>query len=108
MKITQLETLKFKVEELEAENQKQEEKIVALRQQMDEMPSNSILSQFAIHPIGADDSNTPVAAAAMPKSCADLRYLGHSSNGLYLIPFSVISQCHFPATRVKSIFKSNF
>ena len=28
-----------------------------------------------------------------------------ASNGLYLIPFSAISQCHFPSTRVKSIFK---
>ena len=82
-KVTQLETLELKFEELEAENQKQEEKIVALQKQMDERPSNSILSQFAIHPSG--DSNTPVAAAAMPKSCADLRSLGHSSNGLYLI-----------------------
>ena len=86
-KVTQLKTLELKVEELEAENQKQEEKIVALQKKMNERPANSPLSQLSIHPSGADDSNnkTAVAAAAMPKSCADLRYLGHTINGLYLI-----------------------
>ena len=86
-KVTQLETLELKVEELEAENQKQDEKIVALQKKMDEQPLNSLPSQFAIHPTGADDRSdkTAVATAAMPTSCADLRYLGHSINGLYLI-----------------------
>ena len=83
-KMTQLETLELKVEELEAENQKQEEKIAALQQQMNQRPAISIPSQFATHPISSSDK-TAVAAAPMPKSCADLRYLGHSSNGLYLI-----------------------
>ena len=78
VKVTQLETLELKV-------QKQEEEIVALRQ--DKRPANSFLSQLSIHPSGADDNNekTAVAAAPMPKSCADLRYLGHTINGLYLI-----------------------
>ena len=83
-KVTQLKTLELKVEELEAENQKQEEKIAALQQQMNQRPAISIPSQFATHPISSSDK-TAVAAAPMPKSCADLRYLGHSSNGLYLI-----------------------
>ena len=104
MKITQLETLKFKVDELEAENQKQKEKIVAFQQQMDERPSNSILSQFAIHPSGADDSNTPVAAAAMPKSCADLRYLGHSVKRT--VPHSVF--CDFTVPLPSDPSKINF
>ena len=28
---------------------------------------------------------TPVAETGIPKSCADLRYMRHSANGLYLI-----------------------
>ena len=85
-KVTQLETLELKVEELEAENQKQEEKIVALQNQMNERPANSIPSPFAIHPNSVKSNDkTAMAAAAMPKSCADLRYFGHTINGLYLI-----------------------
>ena len=60
VKVTQLETLELKV-------QKQEEEIVALRQ--DKRPANSFLSQLSIYPSGADDNNekTAVAAAPMPK-----------------------------------------
>ena len=68
--------------------QKQEEEIAALRQQIDKRPANSPLSQLSIHPGGADDNKdgkTLVAATAMPKSCAELRYLGHVASGLYLI-----------------------
>ena len=77
-KVAQLETLELKV-------QKQEEKIAALRQQIDKRLA--IPSQFAIHPSSAKNSNDtkPVAAAAIPKSCADLRYFGQTVNGLYLI-----------------------
>ena len=82
-KVTQLETLELIV---------QQQKKIATLQQNDERlsnspPSQSIAPQFAIHPTSSVDSNdkTAVAAAAMPKSCADLRYFGHAASGLYLI-----------------------
>ena len=55
------------VGELKAENQQQDEKIVALQQQ-----------------INAEKKTAVVAAIGIPKSCADLRNNGHSANGLYL------------------------
>ena len=80
VKIAQLETLELKVEE-------QKEEIVALRNQIDKRQANSPLSELSIHPSSADNNNekTAVAAVAMPKSCTDLRYLGHTINGLYMI-----------------------
>ena len=56
------------VGELKAENQQQDEKIVALQQQTN-----------------AEKKTAVVAAIGIPKSCADLRNNGHSANGLYLI-----------------------
>ena len=79
-KVTQLETLELKVEELEEENKKQEEISVALQQKID-----SLFSNFFPAPSSVDNNKTVVAAAGMPKSCEDLRYLGQTVNGFYLI-----------------------
>ena len=71
---------------LEETVQQQQSKIVALQQQINERPANSFPSHFAMHPSSADSNDkTAVAAAAIPMHCADLRYLGHTINGLYLI-----------------------
>ena len=88
-KDARFEELETKVTQLEETVQLQQQEIVALRQQIDQRPANSPPSQFAIHPSSADTTKskdkTAVAAAAMPKSCADLRYFGQTINGLYLI-----------------------
>ena len=86
-KVTRLEALELKVEELKVKNQQQEEKFVALQRQIDERSVNLLSSHPIIHPSSAEssDNKTAVAASGIPKSCADLRYLGHSASGLYLI-----------------------
>ena len=83
----QLAQLQSIVVELKAEIQQQKEEIVALHQQIDERPTNWLPSKFEIfHPSSVDSNNmTAVAATGVPKSCADLRYMGHSASGLYLI-----------------------
>ena len=80
-KDARLEELETKVTQLEETVQHQQRTIVALQLQIDERPSH-----FAIHPNSADSNDkTAVAATGIPKSCADLRYMGHTANGLYLI-----------------------
>ena len=82
-KDARLEELETKVTQLEETVQHQQRTIVALQLQIDERPSH-----FAIHPNSADSNSndkTAVAATGIPKSCADLRYMGHTANGLYLI-----------------------
>ena len=80
-KDARLEELETKVTQLQETVQHQQQKIVALQLQIDERPSH-----FAIHPNSADSNDkTAVAATGIPKSCADLRYMGHTANGLYLI-----------------------
>ena len=94
LKLPRLEDLEAEVKLLQSivgalktENLKQEEKIVALQQQIDERPANYLLSEFAIHPgsVESNENKTALAATGIPKSCADLRYMGHSASGIYLI-----------------------
>ena len=85
-KDARLKELESKMTWLEETVQQQQSNIVALKQQINERPANSLPSQFAIQHNSSDrNDKTAVAAAAMPKSCEDLRYLGHDANGLYLI-----------------------
>ena len=79
-KMTRLE---LKVEELAAENQQQQSLIVVLQQQIEKLTANSIPS--SVYSKNIIESKPDMVAAAMPKSCADLRYFGHTINGLYLI-----------------------
>ena len=69
-----------RLKELELKVEQQNEMNVALQQKID-----SIFSQFPAPSSVDNKDKTAVAAAAIPKSCADLRYLGHTINGLYLI-----------------------
>ena len=81
-KDARFEALELKIEELKAENQKQQSFNVALQEQIDKLtasPSSVYSSDMMGHQL------KPVAANGMPKSCADLRYLGHTANGLYQI-----------------------
>ena len=86
-RLEELESKMTGLAELELNVQQQQKRIVDLQQKMDERPANSILSQVAINPISSGDSNdkTAVAAADMPKSCADVRFFGQTVTGLYLI-----------------------
>ncbi len=61
--------------------------IFVLQQHIDEQHVNSDHPKSTV-PISGENNNkfqSGLAAAAIPKSCADLSYLGHSLNGLYLI-----------------------
>ena len=69
-----------RLKELELKVEQQNEMNIALQQKID-----SIFSQFPAPSSVDNKDKTAVAAAAIPKSCADLRYLGHTINGLYLI-----------------------
>ena len=69
-----------RLEELESKITQQQEVNVALQQKID-----SLFSNFPTHSTVDNKVKTAVAAAAMPKSCAELRYLGHVASGLYLI-----------------------
>ena len=69
-----------RLEELESKMTQQQEVNVALQQKID-----SLFSIFPSHSSVDNKDKTAVAAAAMPKSCADLRYYGQNINGLYLI-----------------------
>ena len=58
--------------------------IVALQQQkIKEILANPL--QFPSSSAKSNDKTAVAAAAGMPKSCEDLRYLGHAASGLYLI-----------------------
>ena len=83
-KDARLEALELKVEELKAENQQQKLWTGALQQQIDKLTANSIPSSVYTSSI-IEHQLKSVAATGIPKSCADLRYMGHSANGLYLI-----------------------
>ena len=55
--------------------------IVALQQQkIKEILANPL--QFPSSSAKSNDKTAVAAAAGMPKSCEDLRYLGHTANGL--------------------------
>ncbi len=73
-----------RLEALELKVKQQEEMTVALQEKIAKRSTNSIAatpSNFDNYPNLTD----PTAATGMPKSCADLAYMGHKSNGLYLI-----------------------
>ena len=69
-----------RLEELESKITQQQEVNVALQQKID-----SLFSNFPARSSVANKDKTAVASAAMPTSCAELRYFGQTVNGLYLI-----------------------
>ena len=75
--VSKMTTLELEVEELKAENKRQQSLI-------EKLTANSIHSTVYGNNIIELQSN-PAAVTGMPKSCADLRYLGHAASGLYLI-----------------------
>ena len=74
----QLEALELKV-------QQQQEVIVLQQQKINEILANPFPLQYPSSSANSNDKNAVAAAAAMPKSCADLRYFEQTVNGMYLI-----------------------
>ena len=87
MKDARLTELELKIKELNAENQQQQQEIVALQHQINEHPANPLHSiKFTIPPSSADSNKkTAVDATGMPKSCEDLSQIGHTLSGLYSV-----------------------
>lgn len=73
-----------RLEALELKVKQQEEITVALQQKIAELSTNAkrATASYLDNYSNLTDST---AATGMPKSCADLAYMGHKSNGLYLI-----------------------
>ena len=69
-----------RLEELESKMTQQQEVNVALQQKID-----SIFLNYPAHSTVDNKDKAAVAPAAMPTSCAELRYFGQTINGLYLI-----------------------
>ena len=79
----------MKVEELKTENE-QQQSVIKLpysskspKKQIQLIVPNQFLVVSTVENTIPDLK--PVVATGIPKSCADLRYMGHTSNGLYLI-----------------------
>ena len=63
----------------------QQQQVIVLQQQkINEILANPFPLQYPSSSANSNDKNA-VAAAAMPKSCADLRYFEQTVNGMYLI-----------------------
>ena len=73
----QLEALELKVQ--------QQQVIVLQQQKINEILANPFPLQYPSSSANSNDKNAVAAAAAMPKSCADLRYFEQTVNGMYLI-----------------------
>ncbi len=75
-----------RLEELEIQVQQQQSMINALQQ---EKEIQTLINSKSSPNINSVNEQIPdlksVATTGMPKSCADLRYIGHTVNGLYLI-----------------------
>ena len=84
-KDARLEALELKVEELKTDNEQQQSLIIALQQQIAKEP-NSMNRKSVLNSVENTITDLkPVAATGIRKTCTDLRYMGHTSNGLYLI-----------------------
>ena len=65
----------------------QQQQVIVLQQQkINEILANPFPLQYPSSSANSNDKNAvAAAAAAMPKSCADLRYFEQTVNGMYLI-----------------------
>ena len=75
-KVTRLEALELKFEELKVENKEQQSLIVALQQQINRRSHSKTVANPGLEPVAA--------ARAMPQNCEDLYKIGHYT-GIHLV-----------------------